>query len=143
MIGAVNSVSIAELQSAGAEHPHIPSRGSSVRRNDDVSVRDDLLPFDACPERYRTAVVVALHDFTVLRANDAIARGNRLAGTEVYNAKCLLVRLLYIMPIGRNPGGILILRLHGEATARSFEAPLSARSAHELLAAARRDWRLE
>src|ERR1700675_5112382 len=59
------------------------------------------------------------------------------------DAESFFVCHLDVVPVGRDPGGILILPFHDEATARGFETPLSCRSADELLAATGRYGRLE
>ena len=50
------------------------------------------------------------------------------------DSQSLLVSLLDIVPVGWNPRRVLIFPFHRQAAARSLEAPLSARTAHQLLA---------
>src|SRR4051812_29060192 len=49
VIGAMDTVTVAELEPAGSQHAHVPARGSAVGRNDDVAIRDNLLAFDPSP----------------------------------------------------------------------------------------------
>src|SRR2546423_6603184 len=141
MIGAVDSVAIAELQAARSHHAHISAGGSAVWRDDDVPVYDDLLSFNAPAQRYRAAVVVALDDFAILSGEHSISGGNGLARIQVDDTQTFLVRLLDVVPLGRYPRGILVLGFHREAAARRLEAPLSAGASHQLLPAACRDRR--
>src|SRR5450759_112338 len=143
LIGPVDSVAVAELETARSQHSHVPAGGGAVRRNDDVPIHDDLLSFDAPTQRHGIAIVVTLHDFAILSGEDSITSRNLLTLIEVHDSQSLLVRLLDVVPVGWNPRRILILALHGEPATRRFEAPLSGRSAHQLLAAAGRHRRLE
>ena len=47
VISTVDSIAVAQLETARSHHAHVPARGCPVRRNDDVPIHDDLLSFDA------------------------------------------------------------------------------------------------
>src|ERR1700716_3735120 len=133
MIGHRNSVAVAERQAPRSQHTHVPPRCSAVWRNDDVPVHDNLLAFDAAPQRHSAAIAVTFHYFPVLGSDDSVTGRHRLTLVEMHDPESLFVRLLDIVPVGRNPRRILILLFSREAPSRCLEPPLSRRPADQLL----------
>src|SRR4051812_22742029 len=143
-VRSVNSVAVAKLESPRTENTHVPPGSGSVWRNDNVAVGDDLMTFLALAKGNSLTIAVALHDLTVLRRhNSTVPRRNRLTRTQVHQAESFLVCHLDVMPVGRNPRGILILSFDDEASTRRLEAPLAGAATNELLAASGRNGRLE
>src|SRR5688500_9106162 len=142
LVRPVNCVAVAHLEAACPEHSHVAAGGRSERRNDDIAAADYLASFGAATERHRSTIGVALDDFSAAHADDAVARGDRLARGELDHSESTLVRQLDEVPVGRNPRWILFLRLYTQAAARRLEPPLPP-AGDELFAASRCDRCLE
>src|SRR5688500_10800761 len=143
-VRAMKGVAVAKYEPASSEYPLVAALVRAEWWYDDVYVDYDFATI-RCLERDSAPIRPCFHDLRALNADHcATTRGNHCRPVHSNEAKSPLDSLFLEMPVGGNPGGIDLLRLHLQPPARSVELVTpSTRSAYERLAASRRHLRVE
>src|SRR5690242_6599861 len=107
-----------------SKDPAILALVSAVWRDHDVTTRDDLATLYSGLDRHDSAVLV-LPDHVRPFDGDrrAIARRDPLAPVQPNDSQPALARHLHEVPVGWNPGWVLLLRFDHQTAARSLELP--------------------
>src|ERR1700730_3210164 len=137
VIGAVDAVAVPHLEAMGTQDAFVLALIRAEGRDDDVPPRHDLPTLHRGSDRLLVSLLVpADHVGTADRDLRPVIGRNRLSTVQPHDAEPALSGLLHEMPVGRDPGGILLLRVHDEPTPRRLELPVRFASAPlQLLAA--------
>src|SRR5690606_25248470 len=139
----VNSVAVAKVEPAGAEHVRVLALVRAEWGDDELAVEYD---FSAVRRGHDPLFAVGLAKNDVISRNGkhtSICTAKGFAPRHLRQRCTPLSRLLLEVPVGWNPHGIHVLPFYHEPTSRSIELEvLGAAGCHECLAAAGRDLRL-
>src|SRR6185503_11259592 len=106
-----NPVAVAEDETPCPENSEKTARVRAVRRDDDVAVGDNLLPFTSL-QRNNRSIRVAPHNLCARDCEDgSVGRWNCAAALEFNNTKPAFTRYLLVVPVRRNPRWIDFLCL--------------------------------